>query len=270
MLTCASALLAVGHSLLDLGDGLSGIEVLRTDLRAVHDGVAPVELEGVVEVVEALLRHRVPGVLDPPVRLHENGGSEVLVGVPPIGRTGGRAAGAEDTLVHAIELGPVFLRLKEFSLKFGIPVCPGFGPLRFVGLVFGRLQPRLDGTVLFVEIAHVRDQILENVHVREGIYLGCRLGVVVDVCETGEGVASLDVHGAGSADSFSAAPTKGETRVLLFLDVNVGVEDHRTAIVEVDRIRAEVWLLVVLFRVPSIDLEVLDSLYGRCRVYGAL
>jgi len=123
---------------------------------------------------------------------------------------------------------------------------------------------------LFVEIAHVRDQILENVHVREGIYLGRRLGVVVDVCETGEGVASLDVHGAGSADSFSAAPTKGETRILLVLDFNEGVEDHRTAIVEVDRIRAEVWLLVVLFRVPSIDLEVLDSLYGRCRVYGAL
>jgi hypothetical protein len=44
--------IGVRHSLLDLGNGLSRIEVLRADLGAVHDGVAPVELEGVVEVVQ--------------------------------------------------------------------------------------------------------------------------------------------------------------------------------------------------------------------------
>jgi hypothetical protein len=261
----------VRHSLLDLGNGLSRIEVLRADLGAVHDGVAPVELEGVVEVVQPLRRHLVAGILDPPVGLHQNGRSQVLVGVPPVGRTGSRAAGAEDALVHAIELGPVFLRLEEFTLELGVSVSPGQCPRRPFGSVdVARLQPGLDGTVLFVEIAHVRDQILENVHVREGIYFGGCLSVVVDIGQTGEGVASLDVHGAGSADSLPATPAKGEARVLLVLDLDEGVQNHRTAIVQVDRIRAEVGLLVVLFRVPSIDLKVLDALFGRRLVDGAL
>ena len=261
----------MGHSLLDLCNGLTGIEMLRANLGAVHDGVAPVELEGIVEVVQALRRHLVAGILDPSVGLHEDGRSQVLIGVPPVGRTGRRAAGAEDAFVHAVELGPILLGLEEFTLELGVSVRPGKCPLGALGSVnIARLQPWLNGTVLFVEIAHVRDQILENVHVREGVYFGGRLGIVVDVGQTGEGVASLYVHGAGSADSLAATPTKGETRVLLVLDLDEGVENHRTAIVQVDRIGAEVGLLVVLFRVPSIDFEVLDALFGRRLVDGSL
>jgi len=262
----------VGHSLLDLRNGLSGIEVLRADLCAVHDGVATVELEGIVEVVQSLRRHLVTGILDPPIGLHQNGRSQVLVGVPPIGGAGGRAAGAEDALVHTVELGSVFLRLQKFSLKLCVSVRPRRGSLRNVGFVIAaaRLQPGLDGTVLFVKIAHIGDEILENVHVRKGVYLGCRLGVVVDVGKAGEGVASLDVHGAGSTDSLSAAPAKGEARVLLVLDFDEGIQDHRTAIVQIDRVRAEIRLLVVLFWIPPVYLEVLDALFGRSRFHGAL
>lgn len=38
-------------------------------------------------------------------------GAEVLVGAPPVGGAGGGAAGAEDALVHPVQLLPVLLRL---------------------------------------------------------------------------------------------------------------------------------------------------------------
>ena len=39
---------------LDLGDGLGGVEALRAGLGAIHDGVAAVEPERVLEIVEPL------------------------------------------------------------------------------------------------------------------------------------------------------------------------------------------------------------------------
>ena len=55
------------HRQLDLGDRLAWVEVLGARLRAVHDGFAAVDLEGVVEELEALLRLRVARVRQPPV-----------------------------------------------------------------------------------------------------------------------------------------------------------------------------------------------------------
>ena len=58
--------MGVRDALLDVGDGLARVEVLRARLAAVHDGVAAVELERVVQGAEPLVRHLVAGVLDPP------------------------------------------------------------------------------------------------------------------------------------------------------------------------------------------------------------
>jgi len=102
--------------------------------------------------------------------------------------------------------------------------------------------------------------------VRERVYLGGRLGVVIDIGKTGQGVASLNVHGAGTTDSFTAAPAKGERRILFVFDLDESVQNHGTTIVKIHGIGAEIWLLVVLFGVPSINLEVLDAFAGCLRL----
>jgi hypothetical protein len=44
----------------------------------------------------------IPGVIEPAVRLEEDGWAEVLLAVPPVGWAGGGAAGAEDAFVEAV------------------------------------------------------------------------------------------------------------------------------------------------------------------------
>src|SRR5262252_7217947 len=92
------------HHPLDLGDRLGRVETLRAGLGAVHDGVAAVEAERVLEIVEALAGRLVAAVLEPAVGLKQRGGSEKALAVPPIARAGGRAARAQDALVEAVEL----------------------------------------------------------------------------------------------------------------------------------------------------------------------
>jgi hypothetical protein len=73
-----------GHALLDLGDGESGVKALGASPAAVQDGVATVQAHAVVEAVHALCGLLVTRVGDPAVRLHEDGGAEVLLAVPPV------------------------------------------------------------------------------------------------------------------------------------------------------------------------------------------
>ena len=169
----------------------------------------------------------VTAVLDPPVGLHEDRRAEVLVGVPPVRGAGGRAARAEDALVHAVELGPVLPALEVFGLP--------------VGLALGVLEPRLDGPVLLVEVAHVRDEVLDDIHVRQGVDFGCLARRVagslgLDIAQAGQGVGAVDVHGTRAADSLAAGAAEGEGRILLVLDFEEGVQNHRAAVVQVDGI----------------------------------
>ena len=46
--------LALDHHLLDLGDRLRRVQILRAGLGAVHDGVAAIEPERIFELVEPL------------------------------------------------------------------------------------------------------------------------------------------------------------------------------------------------------------------------
>merc|ERR1712183_1121253 len=91
------------QQLLDLGDGLSGVETLG----AGHDGVASVDGEGVPQLVQPGSLLLIPGINDPAVCLHQDCRSQVLVTIPPVGRTGGGAAGTKDALIEAVKLGPV-------------------------------------------------------------------------------------------------------------------------------------------------------------------
>src|SRR3954449_7178755 len=96
--------LPLDHHALDLGDGLGGVEALGAGLGAIHDGMAAVEPERVLEIVEAVPGRLVAAVLQPAVGLQQRGRTEEALTVPPIARARGRAAGAQDALVQAIEL----------------------------------------------------------------------------------------------------------------------------------------------------------------------
>uniref|UniRef100_J3MPY0 Uncharacterized protein n=1 Tax=Oryza brachyantha TaxID=4533 RepID=J3MPY0_ORYBR len=130
-----------------------------------------------------------------PIGVEQRGGAEVLLGVPPVGRAGGGAAGAEDALVHAVELGAVGLGLGD--------LLPG---LRRRVLA---LEPRLDALVLAVEVGHVDDEVLDDEHVGQRRDRGCR-GGGGDLGEAGEAVVAVDVHGAAAADPLAAAAAEGE------------------------------------------------------------
>src|SRR5262249_41982318 len=80
---------ALDHHLLDLGDGLRRVQALRAGLGAIHDGVAAVEPERVLELVEALALRLVTAVGQPAVGLEEDGGPEIALAVPPVGRARG-------------------------------------------------------------------------------------------------------------------------------------------------------------------------------------
>src|SRR6266851_10342164 len=124
--------LPLDHHPLDLGDGLGGVEALRAGLGAVHDGVAAVEAERILEIVEALSGRLIPTVLEPAVGLKQRSGPEETLAVPPIARAGGRAARAQDAFVEAVELLTVLVALLPLLLRRRR----------------GGLQPRLDRGVL--------------------------------------------------------------------------------------------------------------------------
>src|SRR6185312_10599299 len=87
--------LAVNHHLLDLGDRLRRIEVLRTGLGAIHYGVAPIQPEWVFEIIEPLARGLVAAVDDPAIGRKQGRGAQVSIAVPPVAGAGGRAAGTQ-------------------------------------------------------------------------------------------------------------------------------------------------------------------------------
>src|SRR6266567_3077613 len=139
----AASDLTLDHLQLQLGNRLGRIEALRAGLGAVHDGVAAVEPERVLEIVEAFAGGLVARILDPACRLQQRGGAEETLAVPPIARARGRAAGAQNAFVEAVELFAVLVALPPFLLR-----------RRRRGL-----QPRLDRGILRIEIGEIGDEI---------------------------------------------------------------------------------------------------------------
>src|SRR5215470_16113092 len=79
--------LPLDHLLLDLGDRLRRIEMLRAGVGAVHDGMAAIKPERVLEIVEPLAGRLVAAVGDPTLRLQQRRRAEETVAVPPVART---------------------------------------------------------------------------------------------------------------------------------------------------------------------------------------
>src|SRR5690606_31696094 len=74
---------ATNQEFLDLADSSRRIKALGTDISTVHDGVAPEQAIGILEVIEAFCRSFVAGIDDESVSLQQPCGTHEFVGVPP-------------------------------------------------------------------------------------------------------------------------------------------------------------------------------------------
>ena len=230
----------------------AGLSPFGQRLGAVHDRVAAIETERILEPVEALAGALITTVGKPAVGLQQDRRAEILVLVPPVARARRRAAEAQDALPHAIELGAVLGRLPALAVR-----------RRLI-----RLQPRLDQLVLRVQSGQVGDEILQDRQVRQRRDPARSWLEAVDRGQTGERVGPIDVHRAGAAHAFTAGSPERQRRIDLVVDLDQRVENHRSALIEIDfeHIDRRVGVLV---RIPAIDPEALDvrailSVRGQC------
>lgn len=203
--------------------------------------MATVELKFIINRIKPLLCKFISAVHDPPIGVKQGSRSQVRLRVPPV--TGARraTASAQYALVHPVQLRPILLALQNLlpgGRRRGLP-----------------LQPRLNALVLIVEVSHVHDQVLDHEHVRQR--RDRRGSPVRDLGEAGETVAAVNIHSAGPADSLAAGPSEGEGRIDLVLNLDQGVEDHGTALLEVDLVVLELRLRGVV-RGPPVDRECLE------------
>jgi len=254
LLEGADLVVAADH-VLEVDDGLGGVETLRAAGCAVHNSVASVEFHGVIQPGKTIVCHVITRVDDPAVCLLQDGRSEVVLRVPPIRRARRGATGAEDALVKAVEQFTIVLRLVMLDniIRLGSASA---------------LQPGLNTLVLVVEIGKVRHQILHDVSVGQRKD-GDRLVGRLDVGEAGEGVGTVDVDGAGPANALAAGTTQGECGVHVVFDVQQGIQNHGTALLELDVVGLQRGLLLGL-GIITINVECLSSEATLSRSYRAL
>src|SRR5690606_365556 len=99
--------LARQHQPLDLADRLARVEALGAGAGAVHDRVAAVELERILQIVQARAGVLVAAVDDPAVGLQQDRRAQVALAVPPVAGAGGAAAGAQDAFVQPVQAVPL-------------------------------------------------------------------------------------------------------------------------------------------------------------------
>src|SRR5260370_21103486 len=97
------------------------------------------------------------------------------------------------------------------------------------------------------------DQVLDDGHVRQWVDAHRALDVL-DRLEASQRIGAVDVHCAGTANPFAARAAERQGRIDLVLDLDQRVENHRTAVVEVDLERVDHRVLPVV-GVPAVDLE---------------
>lgn len=204
--------------------------------------------ERIPHSIESFCRCMVSGVNNPPVGLHKNSWAQVLVTVPPIRWACRRTASAEDTFVEAVQFCSIISGLKKLIITGA----------QF-GFIFS-LEPRLNGAILFVEIIHVRNQILDDVHVGQRINLGRFRSRRINFADTSQSVDTSNVHGAGATDSLSTRSAESQSWIHFVLDLNESIEDHGTAILQVHGIFFHFRFLSLLLRIPSINGESLHPL----------
>lgn len=198
--------------------------------------MATIERERILELLTALVTGRIARVSHPAIRLHEHSRAKVDVAVPPVRGARRRAARTQNALVQTIEAA---------ALRGALEVLLAFGSRA------GRLQVWLNRTVLLVELSQVRHKVLDNVSVGQRVDLRS-VRIAVNTAQASKGVDAIDVHGTATANALTARATERESRVHLVLDLQQGIQHHRTGAVQVNLVRLH-------FRLHSGKLRVLVS-----------
>lgn len=236
--------LVIAHEhFFDFTNCSSWIQTLGAGLGAVHDGVATVDGEAVLHHGQPLVGVVVPRVDHPAVGLHEDGRAQVLVRVPPVAGAGGAAAGAQDALVEAVQFSTVLDGLQVLLLSWN-DVC-----------IIPLLQVGLNRAVLGIKVAHVRYQILDHIHVGQRVHKNWLVRYIIDLVNAGQSVGAINIHRARAADALTARPSEGQGRVHLIFYLYQGIQNHRTALVEVDVIGLHPRFVTRLLWIPSVDFE---------------
>lgn len=68
------------------------------------------------------------------------------------------------------------------------------------------------------------------------------LAIDLNFANTGQGVATSDVHGAGTANTLTARTTEGQGGINLVLDLDQGIENHGTTVVHINLVRLKLGL----------------------------
>jgi pyruvate dehydrogenase (quinone) len=92
--------------------------------------------------------------------------------------------------------------------------------------LLGSFQPRLDELVLRVQSRQIRDEILQDRHMRQWRDPTCSFLQAVDRRQTGERVGPIDIHRAGATHAFTAGPSERQRRIDLVVDLHQGIEHH--------------------------------------------
>lgn len=224
------------HVPLNLRDCQPRIQPLRTRPRAIKNSVAPIQTHAIIQRLLSFSLLLISRVGDPPVALKENGGTEILLAVPPIAGTGGAAAGAEDAFVEAVEFAAVGGGLAVFAALRIISVT---AEAYHVTVTYIRrwsvtLEIRLDRPILLVEQGKIRDKVLHDIGMRQWVNPALLAGIRGNTTETGEGIDTVDIHCAAPADALSARPPERKSRIDLILDPDQSVEHHGSGPVEVE------------------------------------
>src|ERR1700694_2024570 len=164
--------IAFVHHPLGVGNRTRRVEPFRAGVGAVHDRVAAIETERILEPVEALAGMLIPTVDQPPMRLQQDRWAEITILVPPVARARRRAAEARNAFPRAGELSAFLWRLAPLAVRW-----------RLIGL-----YPRLDQSVLCIETGKVCDEILQNLQVRQWRDAARPFLQAVHRCEAGQGV----------------------------------------------------------------------------------
>lgn len=104
-------------------------------------------------------------------------------------------------------------------------------------------------------MGHVNYQVLKNKHEHER-----RNGGFVQVClvngtDTGQVMSSIDIHSAGTTDSFSTTTSERECWVYFILDLDQSIQEHGTAFAHIDVVRHIFWSILGIIRVSSVDIK---------------
>ena len=167
--------------------------------------------------------------------------------MPPVAGASRLTAGAKNALVETIE---------EFTVLHRLQIL-------LIGVILRRLALKewLNLFVLGVEVGHVDDQVFQDEHEHERRDHTFLVVVFGNTTKAGKVMASIDVHGAGAADTFSARATEAESWVDLILDLDKGIKEHRSTLFRVDVVSDISWAIIGVVRVAAIDVDALHVLF---------